>query len=84
MDRGTVEAGSVDSRIKPARPTAQEIVLSVNSYDRPLCDPFAAGRKSVANIGEPVCISFAMPALALLRIILARKLSERVYATHLS
>src|SRR4051812_11360468 len=46
-----------------------------------MLSPLSAGRKSLANIGEPVCISFAMPALALLRIILARKLSERIYAT---
>jgi hypothetical protein len=45
-----------------------------------MLSPLAEGRKSLANIGEPVFISFAMPVLAFLRVALARKLSERAYA----
>jgi hypothetical protein len=45
-----------------------------------MLSPLSAGRKSLSNLGEPVYISFAMPALALLRIGVGRRLSERVYA----
>jgi len=31
-------------------------------------------------MGEPICISFAMPVLALLRVCLGRRISESVYA----
>jgi len=40
----------------------------------------STGRKSLANLGEPLCISLAMPVLALVRVALATKISERVYA----
>ena len=42
--------------------------------------PLAVGRKSLANLGEPIYISFAMPVLALLRVAVGRRISERVYA----
>src|ERR1700732_4411509 len=42
--------------------------------------PLAAGRKSLANLGEPVYISFAMAVLALVRVAIGRKVSERVCA----
>ena len=45
-----------------------------------MLSPLSSGRKSLANIGEPIYISFAMPVLALLRVAIARRLSERVYA----
>ena len=45
-----------------------------------MLSPLSAGRKSLANLGEPVYISFAMPVLALLRVIIGRRISERVYA----
>ncbi|HKI70531.1 MAG TPA: hypothetical protein VKA67_13155 [Verrucomicrobiae bacterium] len=45
-----------------------------------MLSPLSAGRKSLANIGEPVYISFAMPVLALLRVLWARRISEKVYA----
>ena len=45
-----------------------------------MLSPLSAGRKSVANLGEPVYISFTMPALALLRVAVGRRLSETVYA----
>jgi hypothetical protein len=45
-----------------------------------MLSPLSAGRKSLANLGEPVYISFAMPVLALLRVGMGRRLSERVYA----
>jgi hypothetical protein len=45
-----------------------------------MLSPLSTGRKSLANIGEPVYISFAMPALALLRVVVGARLSERVYA----
>lgn len=46
-----------------------------------MLSPLSTGRKSLANLGEPVYISFAMPMLALLRVAVGRRLSERVYAT---
>ncbi len=45
-----------------------------------MLSPLSDGRKSLANLGEPVCISFAMPVLALLRVAVGRRLSERVCA----
>jgi hypothetical protein len=45
-----------------------------------MLSPLSTGRKSLANLGEPVCISFAMPVLALARVALGRRISERVYA----
>jgi len=42
--------------------------------------PLAAGRKSLANLGEPIYISFAMPVLALMRVALGTRITERVYA----
>jgi len=45
-----------------------------------MLSPLSAGKKSLANLGEPVYISFAMPVLALVRIAVGRRLSERVYA----
>jgi hypothetical protein len=42
--------------------------------------PLSTGRKSLANLGEPVYISLAMPALALLRVVVGRRMSERAYA----
>jgi hypothetical protein len=45
-----------------------------------MLSPFATGRKSLANLGEPVYISFAMPVLALLRVAIGTKITERVYA----
>jgi hypothetical protein len=48
-----------------------------------MLSPLANGRKSLANLGEPVYIGFAMPMLALLRIAIGRRLSERACATSL-
>jgi len=45
-----------------------------------MLSPLSAGKKSLANIGEPVYISFAMPVLALLRVAISRRLSETIYA----
>ncbi len=45
-----------------------------------MLSPLSAGKKSLANIGEPVYISFAMPVFALSRVAIGRKLSERLYA----
>ena len=45
-----------------------------------MLSPLASGRKSLANLGEPIYISFAMPVLALLRLAIGRRLSERAYA----
>jgi len=45
-----------------------------------MLSPLATGRKSLANLGQPVYISFAMPALAFVRVAVGRRLSERVYA----
>jgi hypothetical protein len=45
-----------------------------------MLSPLSTDRKSLGNIGEPVYISFAMPVLALLRITLGKRFSERVYA----
>jgi hypothetical protein len=45
-----------------------------------MLSPLSAGRKSLADLDEPVYISFAMPMLALLRIAAGRRFSERVYA----
>ena len=45
-------------------------------------DAFApsTGRKSLANLGEPIYISFAMPVLALLRVAIGKRSNERAYA----
>jgi hypothetical protein len=48
-----------------------------------MLSPLASGRKSLANLGEPVYVSFAMPVLALLRIVIGRRLSETACATSL-
>jgi hypothetical protein len=45
-----------------------------------MLSPLSDGRKSLANLGEPIYISFALPVLALLRVALGRRLSERTYA----
>jgi hypothetical protein len=45
-----------------------------------MLSPLATGRKSLANLGEPIYISFAMPVLALIRVAIGRKISERVCA----
>jgi hypothetical protein len=45
-----------------------------------MLSPLSTGRKSLANLGEPVYISFAMPVLALLRVALGRSITEWVYA----
>jgi hypothetical protein len=44
-----------------------------------MLSPLAAGRKSLANLGEPIYISLAMPLLALVRVTVGTKISERVY-----
>ena len=43
-----------------------------------MLSPLATGRKSLANLGEPICISFAMPMLALVRVAVGRRLPEAV------
>jgi hypothetical protein len=43
-----------------------------------MLSPLSAGRKSLANLGEPVCISFAMPVLALVRVAVGRRLPEAI------
>lgn len=45
-----------------------------------MLSPLSDGKKSLANLGEPVYISLAMPVLALLRIVAGRRLGERAYA----
>src|SRR4051812_8125439 len=45
-----------------------------------MLSPLSDGKKTLANLGEPVYISFAMPVLALLRVAIGKRLSERVYA----
>jgi peptidoglycan/LPS O-acetylase OafA/YrhL len=45
-----------------------------------MLSPLSAGRKSLANIGEPIYIGFAMPGLALMRVAIGRRLSERACA----
>ena len=45
-----------------------------------MVSPLSAGKKSLGNIGEPVYISFAMAVLALVRVAVGRRLSERAYA----
>ena len=45
-----------------------------------MLSPLATGRKSLANLGEPIYISFAMPVLALIRVAIGTKISERVCA----
>ncbi|HEY5914327.1 MAG TPA: hypothetical protein VJA21_27370 [Verrucomicrobiae bacterium] len=42
-----------------------------------MSSPLATGRKSLANIGEPVYISFAMPVAALVRVALGKSIGER-------
>lgn len=45
-----------------------------------MLSPLSTGRKSLANLGEPVYISFAMPVLALVRVAIGTRITERVYA----
>lgn len=45
-----------------------------------ILSPASTGRKSLANLGEPIYISFAMPVLALIRMALGARLSERTCA----
>jgi uncharacterized membrane protein len=45
-----------------------------------MLSPLSTGRKSLANLGEPVCISLAMPVLAWARVALGTRITERVYA----
>lgn len=45
-----------------------------------MLSPLSDGKKSLANLGEPVYISIAMPVLALLRVAMGKKLTEKVYA----
>ena len=45
-----------------------------------MLSPLSAGRKSLANLGEPIYISFAMPVLAVLRVVIGRRMSDRAYA----
>ena len=42
-----------------------------------MLSPLSAGRKSLANLGEPIYISFAMPVLALLRVAIGKRSNER-------
>ena len=42
--------------------------------------PLAEGRKGFLNIGEVIYISCGMPVLALLRVAIGPRLSERIYA----
>jgi hypothetical protein len=48
-----------------------------------MVSPLSEGRKSLANLGEPLYISFAMPIAALLRVSLGRHVSERTCAVGL-
>ena len=48
-----------------------------------MLSPLATGRKSLANLGEPIYISFAMPVLALVRVAIGTKINERVCAASL-
>src|SRR5262245_2534759 len=45
--------------------------------------PLSAGRKSLANIGEPIYISFAMPIAALVRVGAGKHVPERICAAGL-
>ena len=42
--------------------------------------PLSAGRKGFANLLAPFCISFAMPFLAWIRIVIRPKMTKGVYA----
>src|SRR5579875_3567886 len=39
--------------------------------------PLSSGRKSLANLGEPIYISIAMPVFAIIRVLVGKKMSER-------
>jgi hypothetical protein len=45
-----------------------------------MVSPLSAGKKSLGKIGEPVYISLTMPVLALLRVLLSKRLSETILA----
>ncbi len=45
-----------------------------------MLSPLATGQKSLANIGEPIYISFAMPMAALIRVGVGKCVPERVSA----
>ena len=45
-----------------------------------MLSPLSTGQKSLANLGEPIYLSFAMPVLALIRVLVGKKITERVYA----
>lgn len=45
-----------------------------------MVSPLSQGRKSLANLGEPIYISFAMPVMALIQVAFGRTLSDRLWA----
>jgi hypothetical protein len=45
-----------------------------------MLSPLAANRKSIANLGDAFDIGLAMPVLALIRVAIGKKITERVYA----
>ena len=67
-------------RIGWARWELLALVIPFSVWVVLMLSPLSDGRKSLANLGEPVYISFAMPALALVRVAVGTRLSERIYA----
>ena len=45
-----------------------------------MLSPLSSG-KTLANLGEPIYFSFAMPVLALIRVAVGGRMSERFHAT---
>ncbi len=48
-----------------------------------MLSPLSTGRKSLANVGEPIYISFAMPLAALIRVGAGKHVPERITAAGL-
>ena len=48
-----------------------------------MLSPLSTGRKSLANVGEPIYISFAMPVVALVRVGAGKHVPESVLAAGL-
>jgi hypothetical protein len=68
-------------RIGLARWQLLALVIPFCVWTLLMLSPLSTGRKSLANLGEPVYVSFAMPILALARLAVGKHISEKALAT---
>src|SRR5262249_36200902 len=67
-------------RIGWARWESLALVIPFCIWALLMFSPFASGREGLANLGEPIYISFAMPVLALIRVTVGTRMTEKAYA----